>query len=152
MWRFTRLSQKYSQAVQSLPPLASVWGQPIAVANDLAGLVKVPRFEVERPKGRLIQIPSDIVVAGLQAPHGLGKLRRGDLNAGFSFCRSEFLDDRVDSAADKVGKRDVQAAPSIGDHRHSPLDVSAFPRLDGVGDQPFPVLDFQSAPLRGAPQ
>src|SRR5207245_441906 len=70
--------------------------EPIAIVDDLAGLVEVFRLRVERPERPLEPVPCGIVVARLQPADRLLEFRRGRLDARVPFGGAEFLDESVD--------------------------------------------------------
>src|SRR5437667_460441 len=79
----------------------------------------------------------------------IGDVSRDEADAGLSLRRSNLLDETLDSFADEVHEGDIEGTPGVRDQCDRALDVAPLPRLDGVVDDPLPLVDFESDPFRG---
>src|SRR3989475_753695 len=138
--RFAAVPEESLGVAEDQPHAPRLAREAIAAIDHLAGLVEVLRIGLERAKRQLEPVPGRVVVARLQPTDGLLELRGRRLDARIPFRGAQFLEERVDLAADEVDERHVERASGVRDERDRALDVASLPRLDRVVDDPFPVI------------
>src|SRR5207247_1038766 len=116
----------------------------VPLLDRLPRIVEILRLGLKSVEDDLVGVPGAVVVAGFHPADGLQESRRDEADAGLSLRRSNLLDETLDSFADEVHEGDIEGTPGVRDQCDRALDIAPLPRLDGVVDDPLPLVDFES--------